>query len=93
MGIETQNSDDESDVEGDADLEAEFISALEEIEKCRIRNKYMKEQLSKYKEEQKSNEEEVNTLQEELHNSRQQAMVSMKDPESLKKKLITSREK
>ena len=49
MGIENQTSDDESDVEGEVDVEAELISALEEIEKCRRRNKYLKEQLSKYK--------------------------------------------
>ena len=69
------------------DLEVELISALEEIEKCRRRNKYLKEQLSKYKEEKKSKEEEVKTLQEELHNSRQQAMVSMKEDESLKQEV------
>ena len=45
MGIETQNSYDESNVEGEVDLEAELISSLEEIEKCRRRNKYLKEQL------------------------------------------------
>ena len=66
------------------DLEAELISALEEIEKCRRRNKYLKEQLSKYKE---SKEEEVKTIQEKLHNSRQQAMVSMKEVKSLKQEV------
>ena len=64
MGIETQTSDDESDVEGEVYLEAELITTLEEIEKCRRRDKSLKEQLSKYKEEKKSNEEEVKTLQE-----------------------------
>ena len=63
-------------MEGEVDLEVELISALEELEKCRIRNKSLKEQLSKYKEEHKPKEEEVKTLQEELHNSIQQAMVS-----------------
>ena len=42
MGIKTQTSDDESNVEGEVDLEAELISSLEEIIKCR-RNKYLKE--------------------------------------------------
>ena len=60
-------------------LEDELISSLEEIEKCRRRNKYLKEQLSKYKEENKSKEEEFKTLQEGLHNSIQQAMVSMEE--------------
>ena len=47
-----EGSKDESDVE--VDLEVEIIYALEEIEKCRIRNKYLKGQLSKYQEELKS---------------------------------------
>ena len=79
MGIGTQTSYDESHVEGEVDLQVEIISSLEEIEKCRRRNKSLKEQLSKYKEEKKSKEEEFKTLQEELHNSRQQMMVSMKE--------------
>ena len=33
MGIENQTSDDESNVEGEVDLEAELISSLEEIKK------------------------------------------------------------
>ena len=66
------------------DLEAKIISSLEEIENCRRRNKYLKEQFSKHKEEHKSKEEEVKTLQEELHNSRQQVMVRMKETGSLK---------
>ena len=48
MGVETQTSDHESNVDGEVDLEVELISALEEIEKCK-RNKYLKKQLSKYK--------------------------------------------
>ena len=47
MVIETKASDDESDVEGEVDLEVELISALEEIEKCRRMRKSLKEQLSK----------------------------------------------
>ena len=86
-GIETQTSYDESDVEGEVDLEAKLISYLEEIKKCRRRNKYLKEQLSKYKEEKKSKEEEFKTLQEELHNSRQQVMASIKGDESLKQEV------
>ena len=45
MGIETQTSNYELDVEGEVDLEAKLISALEEIEKCRRTNKSLKEQL------------------------------------------------
>ena len=37
MGIETQ--DDESDVEGEVDLKAELISALEELRKSKMKNK------------------------------------------------------
>ena len=91
-GIETQTWNDESDVEGEVDLEAKLISSLEEIEKCRRRNKYLKEQLSKYKEERKSKEEEVKTLQEELHNSRQQMLVSKEEVESLKQKVVEFKE-
>ena len=39
MGIETQAQDGESDEEGEVDLKAELISALEELEKCRRKNK------------------------------------------------------
>ena len=51
MGIETQTSNHESYIEGEVELEVELIRALEEIEKCRRRNKYLEEKLSKYKEE------------------------------------------
>ena len=34
MGIETQAQDGGSDEEGEVDLKAELISALEELEKC-----------------------------------------------------------
>ena len=49
----TVTSDDESDKEGEVDLEVELIASLEELEKCTIRNKYLKEKLSKWKEEHK----------------------------------------
>ena len=62
MGIENQTLDDELDVEWEVALEAELISDLEEIEKCRRMNKSLKEQLSKYKEEHKSKEGEFKTL-------------------------------
>ena len=84
MGIETQTLDDESCLQGEVELEVELISALEEIEKCIRRNKYLKGKLSKYKEEHKSKEEEVKTLQEELHNSRQKVMVGLKEAEIFK---------
>ena len=54
MGIETQTSNYELNVKGEVDLEDKLISALEEIVKCRRKNKSLKEQLSKYKEEQQS---------------------------------------
>ena len=40
MGIETQYGD--SDEEGEVDLEAELISALEELEKCRKKKQTVK---------------------------------------------------
>ena len=39
MGIETQAQDGELDEQGEVDLEVELISALEELEKCRKKNK------------------------------------------------------
>ena len=39
MGIDTQASNSESDVEGEVDLRGELVSALEEIEKCRKKNR------------------------------------------------------
>ena len=57
MGIEIQTSDDESDVEGEVDLEDELTRALEKLEKCRRRKKYLKGQLPKYQEEHKLKEE------------------------------------
>ena len=53
------------------DIEAQYMAIVDEIEKCRKKNKVLKEKWSKYQEEKKSKEEEVNTLQEELHNSSQ----------------------
>ena len=39
MGLDTQASNSDSDVEGEVDLRAELVSALEELEKCRKKNK------------------------------------------------------
>ena len=39
MGIDTQAQNGESDEEGIVDLKAELISALEELKKCRRKNK------------------------------------------------------
>ena len=39
MGIETQDKYGESDEEGEVDLKFELISSLEELEKCRKKNK------------------------------------------------------
>ena len=43
MEIKAQTSYDESNVEGEVDLEAKFMIFLQEIEKCRRRNKSLKE--------------------------------------------------
>ena len=66
------------------DIESQYKAAVDEIEKCRKKNKVLKENLSKYQEEKKSKEEEVKTLQEELCNSRQQVLASMKEVKRLK---------
>ena len=38
MGVDTQASNSDLDVEGEVDLRAELVSALEELEKCRKKN-------------------------------------------------------
>ena len=45
--IGTTNSDEESEV----DIEAQYMVVVDEIERCRKRNKFLKEKLSKYQEE------------------------------------------
>ena len=45
--IGTSNLDEESEV----DIEAQYMVVVDEIEKCRKRNKVLKEKLSKYQEE------------------------------------------
>ena len=49
MGIETEDQDGESDEEGDVDLKSELISALEELEKCRKKNKQSNQIISSLK--------------------------------------------
>ena len=44
--IGTTNSDEESEV----DIEAQYMATVDEIERCRKRNKVLKEKLSKYQE-------------------------------------------
>ena len=39
MGLDTQASNSDSDVEGEVELRVELVSALEELEKCRKKNK------------------------------------------------------
>ena len=39
MGLDTQASNSDSDIEGEVDLRAELVSALEELEKCRKKNR------------------------------------------------------
>ena len=41
MGIDTQNSNSDSDVEGEVDLRDELVSALEELDKRRNKNKQL----------------------------------------------------
>ena len=48
MGIETQAPEDESNVEGEVDLKAELISALEKLRKSKKKNKQLRTQLSEY---------------------------------------------
>ena len=39
MGLDTQASNSDSNMEGEVDLRAELVSALEELEKCRKKNR------------------------------------------------------
>ena len=39
MGLGTEASNSDSDVEGELDLRAELVSALKELEKCRKKNR------------------------------------------------------
>ena len=39
MGLDTHASNSVSDVEGEVDLRAELVSALEELKKCRKKNR------------------------------------------------------
>ena len=39
MGLDTQASNSDSNMEGEVDLRVELVSALEEIEKCRKNNR------------------------------------------------------
>ena len=39
MGLGTQTSNSDSDVEGEVDIRDELVSSLEELEKCRKKNK------------------------------------------------------
>ena len=49
MGIETQAQDGESNEEGEVDLKDELISSLEELEKCRKKNKQSNQIISDLK--------------------------------------------
>ena len=39
MGLDTQTSNSDSDIEGEVDLRDEIVSSLEELEKCRKKNR------------------------------------------------------
>ena len=46
MGVDTQAHNSESDKEGEVDLRDEHISSLEELEKCRRKNKHSNNAIS-----------------------------------------------
>ena len=60
------------------DIESQYMVVVDEIEKCRKKNKVSKEKLSKY--------------QEELCNSRQQVLASMEEVKSLKQEVVEFKE-
>ena len=77
----TTNSDEESEV----DIEAEYMAIVDEIERCRKRNKVLKEKLSKY-------QEETNQIITDLRNQLQEAKKSEEDLVVLLKKRIQDSE-
>ena len=48
MGIHTQTQNGESYEESEVDLEARYMVIVDEIEKCRRKNKVLKEKMSNY---------------------------------------------
>ena len=82
MFLGTTNSDEESEV----DIEAEYMAVVDEIERCRKRNKVLKEKLSKYK-------EETNHIIIDLRNQLQEAKKSEEDLIFLLRKRIQDYEK
>ena len=78
--IGTTNLDEESEV----GIESQYMVVVDEIEKCRKKNKVLKGKLSK--------EEEVKTLQKELRNSRQQVLSSMEEVKILKEEVVEFKE-
>ena len=73
MGIDTQAQNGESDEEGIVDLKDELISTLEELEKCRRKNRQSNHVISELETqmlEVKKNEEDLNLqLKRRIHDS------------------------
>ena len=80
--IGTTNQDEESEV----DTEAQYMAVIDEIEKCRKRNKVLKEKLSKY-------EEETNQIILDWKNELQEAKKIEEDLVVLFKKRIQDSQK
>ena len=80
--IRTTKSDEESEV----DIESEYMAVVDEIERCRKRNKVLKEKLSKY-------QEDTNQIITDLRNQLQEAKKSEEDLVVLLKKRIQDSEK
>ena len=68
MGIETQNNhtknnfeieEENYEVEGEVDLEAELISSLDELRKYKMKNKLLRGQLLEFEQAQQTREKEV----------------------------------
>ena len=78
----TSNLDEESEV----DIEAEYMVAVDEIKRCRKRNKVLKEKLSKY-------QEETNHIIIDLRNQLQEATKSEEDLVVFLKKRIQDSKK
>ena len=71
----TTNSDEESEM----DIEAQYMAVVDEFEKCRKRNKVLKEKLSKYQEETNQIIMDLKNQLQEAKNTEEDLVVLLKE--------------
>ena len=78
------------------DIEAHYMAAVDEIERCRKRNRYLKEKLSKYQEETNQIITDLRNQIQEAKKSEEHLVVLLKkrnqDYEKLEKEITRLRE-